>query len=80
VDFRIRQVDYCSPTEIGSKLSKMERQIVRVAYDMGYFEFPKQVHLKDIAEKTSLSIPTIDEYIWSSQRKIFSFSMENFTM
>ncbi len=80
VDFRIRQVDYCSPTEIGSKLSRMERQIVRVAYDMGYFEFPKQVHLKDIAEKTSLSIPTIDEYIRSSQRKILSFFIENFTM
>lgn len=80
VDFRIRQVDYCNPTEVGSRLSNMEQRIVRIAYDMGYFEFPKHVHLKDIAERTSLSIPTIDEYIRSSQRKILSFFIENFTM
>ena len=79
VNFRATRLDHHDPVEIASRLTNRERDIIRIAYDLGYFEFPKSAHLKDIARKTNLSIPTINEYIRCSQRKILAFFIENFT-
>ena len=79
VNFRARSLDYHEPAEIASRLTNRERDVLRVAYELGYFEFPKNAHLKDIAQKTNLSISTINEYIRCSQRKILAFFIENFT-
>jgi predicted DNA binding protein len=70
---------FIDPVELLSRLTKRELDVIRVAYELGYYEFPKDVHLKDIARKTNLSIPTVNEYIRHSQRKILSLFIENFT-
>ncbi|MBX8633341.1 MAG: helix-turn-helix domain-containing protein [Thermoplasmata archaeon] len=79
IDLRIRESDFRSPENVVSKLTFQERSVLRTAFEMGFFDYPKRAHLKDIAEKTNLSIPTINEYIRLSQKKLLSYFVETMT-
>lgn len=70
---RSMRFDFNSNYDVIATLSSREKQVFKVAYQLGYFEYPKKAHLKDVAEKTNLSIPTINEYIRASQKKLLRY-------
>ena len=52
-------------------LSKREEDIFKLAVSSGYFENPKNCHLKDLAEKLNISIVATDRYLRTAEKKIF---------
>jgi predicted DNA binding protein len=79
MDLQIKGSEFRSPESAVSKLTYQESLVLRTAFEMGFFDYPKKAHLKDIANRTDLSISTINEYIRNSQKKLLSYFIETMT-
>lgn len=51
-------------------LTTRQEQILSIAFERGYFEFPKKVGLKGLAAETGIRASTLDEILRRGQRKI----------
>ncbi len=52
------------------RLTEMQEKVLRNAFEMGFFNYPKDVHLKDIAQKIGVSAVSVDQYLREAQRKL----------
>lgn len=82
----IRYVESFSPCEVSARLlrpsttfenaysiqlpSEYELQVLRVAYEEGYFEWPKKVRLEELATKLGISKATAAEHLRKALKKI----------
>jgi len=59
-------------TKIDDKESLTERQdkITHVAFDRGYFDYPKRISLRELARMFEVSPSTLSEILRKGQRKI----------
>lgn len=53
-----------------SKLTARQYEILETAYEMGYFERPRQANATEIAEKLDISPATFSEHLAVAQRKL----------
>ncbi|MFQ6088843.1 MAG: helix-turn-helix domain-containing protein [Candidatus Methanofastidiosia archaeon] len=51
-------------------LSKRQEEILKHAVGKGYFEFPKKIGIRDLAEEFDVSIATISEILRNAEQKI----------
>ena len=79
-DIQTKRSEFADADSTAMGLTNQESFVLKTAFEMGFFEYPKRAHLKDIAAKTSLSIPTINQYIRISQKKLLTSFMESVTV
>ncbi|MDG7006881.1 MAG: helix-turn-helix domain-containing protein [Nitrososphaerota archaeon] len=51
-------------------LTTRQEQILSIAFEGGYFDFPKGVGLKELASETGIKTSTLAEILRRGQRKI----------
>jgi predicted DNA binding protein len=61
---KLRSVDDRSP------LTPHQEEILHRAYERGYFDDPKGVHLRDLASEAGVSVSTLSEMLRKAQRKL----------
>ncbi len=49
-----------------------QEEILRVALDLGYFDFPKRIRLEELAEKLNISPGTLSEILRRAEKNILS--------
>lgn len=53
-------------------LTRRQEEILRVAFERGYFDYPKRVGIRDLAGMFHVSISTISEILRKGQTKVFA--------
>jgi predicted DNA binding protein len=63
-----------SLTEIGDKdaLTARQEQITRMAFERGYFDFPRSIGLRQLAKIFGVSTSTLSEILRKGQRRIMT--------
>jgi predicted DNA binding protein len=51
-------------------LTSRQEQILSIAFEMGYFDFPKKAGLKELADQTGIKTSTLAEILRRGQKKI----------
>ncbi len=54
-------------------LTERQEEILRSAYDLGYFEYPKKINIKELAQQMGLSISTLSETLRKSEKKVIEY-------
>lgn len=75
-----RLEDYGCLVELKSKsrltrkdlLTKRQEEIIRTAFEMGYYDFPKKVTIKKLAKIFNISSSTLNEILQRGEKKIIS--------
>ena len=58
-------------------LTENQEKIVRTAYERGYYDFPKRIGVKELADMFEISTATLSEILRRGQRKIIESYFEN---
>jgi len=64
---RVKQIK--DPSE-GGVLTLRQEEVVRTAMEKGYFEFPRKVSLKALADELGVSVSTLAEIMRAAQQKV----------
>jgi Predicted DNA binding protein len=56
----------------GDVLTARQEQILRIALEAGYFEFPRRISAKALAEKLELSVSSLSEIIRRAEKNVIS--------
>lgn len=59
-----------------SKLTDRQLEVLRTAYEMGYFERPRSANATDIAEEFGVTPSTVSEHLVAAQSKILQDVLE----
>jgi len=51
-------------------MTSRQEDILRIAFERGYFDYPKRISLRDLASMFDISISTLSEMLRKGQRKI----------
>lgn len=54
----------------GSRLTERQKEVVRTAYEMGYFEHPKRANASDVAGALGIAPSTFTAHLSAAERKI----------
>jgi PAS domain S-box-containing protein len=57
--------------EVRSRLTDRQEEILATAYVSGFFDWPREMSAKDLAEMLGVSQPTVSRHIRASERKLF---------
>lgn len=63
-------------TEVESALTDRQREVLRTAYESGYFERPRESSGEDVAERLGISQPTVNYHLRESQRRLLGLLFE----
>lgn len=64
--------DYTGPTTALDTLTDRQREILETAFDLGYFEVPRNVSTDDVAAELDLDHSTVAEHIRRAERNLLS--------
>ena len=67
IPYHLRLLKELQETEL---LTSRQEEMLSIAFESGYFEFPKKVGLKDLAVRTGVRESTLGEILRRGQRKI----------
>lgn len=59
-----------SPSDFN--ITERQKEVLRYAFDKGYFEYPKKIKIKDISTAFNIANSTVSEILRGGQRAIFS--------
>lgn len=66
--FTLRRLTHASETEgAGDGLTDRQREALRTAYEMGYFEIPRTAELNDVAAKLGITASSLSERLRRAQ-------------
>ncbi len=54
------------------QLTSRQEDLLRIAYDLGYFEFPKRINLESLSTRLGVSIGTLSEILRRGEKHILS--------
>lgn len=69
VGFKILQLSHLNSI---NDLTTRQEQIVKLALEMGYFEFPKKIRLEELSERLGISAGTLSEILRRAEKKILT--------
>lgn len=58
------------------KLSKAQERAILLAYQWGYYEYPRKVDLKDLAKRSDITVATFQENLRKAENKLIPMLME----
>ncbi len=56
--------------DVEELMTSRQEDILQIAYERGYFDYPKRISLRDLAAMFDISISTLSEMLRKGQRKI----------
>lgn len=62
--------DYNGPRHTLDALTDRQREILQMAYDMGYFDVPRNVSTADVADELQLDSSTVAEHLQRAERNL----------
>ncbi|MFH1696006.1 MAG: helix-turn-helix domain-containing protein [Candidatus Micrarchaeota archaeon] len=62
---------------LSPKLSQKQKEVLNLAYVMGYYKYPKKTNLEKMAKKAKISPSTFQEHLRKAEEKVIPFLMEN---
>ncbi len=69
VDYKILEMTHHMQKR---QITSRQEDLMRIAFDLGYFEFPKRINLEGLSEKLGISIGTLSEILRRGERNILS--------
>ncbi|WP_418285001.1 bacterio-opsin activator domain-containing protein [Halorubrum sp. DTA46] len=60
-------------------LTERQRNILQTAFEMGYYEWPRDCTGQDVANEFGITSATFSEHIFAAERKILTFMFEHST-
>jgi len=54
------------------QITSRQEDLMRIAFDLGYFEFPKRINLEQLSAKLGISIATLSEILRRGEKNILS--------
>lgn len=67
IPFEVKRMKELEDTDL---LTTRQEQILSIAFEMGYFDFPKRLGLKELAAETGIRTSTLAEILRRGQKKI----------
>lgn len=64
-------------TELADRLTDRQREIVRMAYAAGFFEWPRESTAQEIADALGVSQPTVSRHVRGAERELFGLLFED---
>jgi len=74
--FKKEKIGNINITNISTKLTKQQDRALDVAFKSGYYEFPREIDLRDLAIKNNLSLSTFQAHLRKAEKKIMNFFFE----
>ena len=71
--FRIRVLKKRSTLPTSSDLSDRQREVIHAAFHKGYYDVPRRISLKELADSMGVSPSSVDEILKRAQKKILSY-------
>ena len=59
------------------ELTTRQREVLETAYEMGYFEYPRDATAEAVAAELDVATPTFTEHLAAAQRKLLDGLLEN---
>lgn len=59
-----------------NELTDRQREALRTAFEMGYYEWPRDCTGQDVADELGITSATFSEHIFAAERKILTFMFE----
>jgi len=69
IEIRVKSITYVKNK---TTLTSKQDNIIRLAYELGYYDFPRRTNLIELAKKLNLSPPTVAEILRRGERRIIS--------
>ncbi len=69
MDARLLSIKDVSSKE---ELTKRQEEILRIAFEKGYFDYPKRTSIRELAKTFGISISTLSEILRSGQKKVMT--------
>jgi predicted DNA binding protein len=60
-----------------NKLTERQQEVLQSAFEMGYYEWPRDCTGQDVADKLEITSATFSEHIFAAERKVLTFLFEN---
>jgi predicted DNA binding protein len=54
------------------QITSRQEQLMRIAFDLGYFEFPKRVNLEELSQRLGISTGTLSEILRRGEKNVLS--------
>ncbi len=54
----------------GGRLTGRQKEVVRTAYEMGYFDYPKQANASEVADSLGIATSTFTEHVSAAETKL----------
>ncbi|MFB3889427.1 MAG: helix-turn-helix domain-containing protein [Candidatus Bathyarchaeia archaeon] len=61
-----------TPLTVEGVLTERQKDVIRVAFESGYFDFPRRVSSVRLANQLGVSVSTLSEVMRAAQRRIFA--------
>jgi hypothetical protein len=61
-----------------TSLTKKQKEIVQIAFELGYYGFPRKITLTQLSEKLNMSPSTLSELLRTAHKKIVSHALDSF--
>lgn len=58
------------------RLTDRQREVLETAYEMGYFERPKESNATEVADRLGIAQSTLTEHLMTAQRKLLDDTLE----
>lgn len=59
------------------RLTDRQREVLTTAYEMGYFEYPRESNASDVAEELGIGLSTMIEHLTAAQSKLLEDVLEH---
>ena len=57
-------------------LTERQGEVLRTAFEMGYYEWPRACTGQDVADELGITPATFSEHVFAAERKILAFLFE----
>lgn len=58
-------------------LTERQREVLQTAFEMGYYEWPRDCTGADVADELGIASATFSEHVFTAERKVLAFLFEN---
>ncbi|MDY6765510.1 MAG: helix-turn-helix domain-containing protein, partial [Halobacteria archaeon] len=68
---------YSDPGSSLNPLTEKQREVLQTAYDLGYYDVPRDASTKDIAEELGVNGSTVSEHLQRAERNLLSSILDS---
>ena len=60
------------PRSLLDDLTERQREVLQTAFEMGYYEWPRDCTGRDVADELDITSATFSEHVFTAERKILT--------